>query len=542
MMEEKLSRAKRLRELMFSEDKTILMEAHNGLSARLVQEAGFEAIWASGLSLSASLGVRDSNEASWTQILDVVEFMSDATDLPILLDGDTGYGNFNNVRRLVRKLEQRRIAGVCLEDKLFPKTNSFIDSEKQPLAEVDEFCGKIRAAKDTQRDPDFVVVARTEAFIAGWGLQEALLRATAYAESGADVVLVHSKRKDSKEILSFMENWERSTPVVIVPTKYPSEPLSSFQDVGISNFIFANQGIRTVITALQRNLRTLRQTSDLMSIENGIVPVAEIFRLQNADELKESEKRYLGAGETDSVKALVLAATRGNFGKLVEDRPKCMLRLRGKPILTWQIEKFNRRGIKEIAVVRGYRKEKVNLPGLRYFDNDEHESTGQLFSIYQARKLLEGNLVIAYGDIVFDDAILQELLSKEFDIAISADASFRLRGRDGKTRDLVATSGGISPLAGEEGCRLVKIGPTVAREEASGEWVGLLVLRGQGTAAVAALLDELAEKEPETLRTAGLVELVNLLLARGQEVHVRHTYGHWRDLNDVSELSAGDVS
>jgi len=180
-----MSRTKRLRELLFSKDMTIVMEAHNGLSARLVQEAGFEAIWGSGLSLSAALGVRDSNEASWTQILDVMEFMSDATDLPILLDGDTGYGNFNNVRRLVRKLEQRRIAGVCLEDKLFPKTNSFIDSEKQPLAEVDEFCGKIRAAKDTQRDPDFVVVARTEARLRGRGTHRGVHRRLGPAGSAA---------------------------------------------------------------------------------------------------------------------------------------------------------------------------------------------------------------------------------------------------------------------------------------------------------------------------------------------------------------------
>src|SRR5690606_3578644 len=143
--------------------------------------------------------------------------------LPLLLDGDTGYGNFNNVRRLVRKLEQRHVAGVCLEDKLFPKTNSFIGGEKQQLAEVDEFCGKIRAAKDTQQDSHFCVVARTEAFIAGWGLQEALLRATAYADSGADAILVHSKRKDSEDILSFMKEWDNRAPVVIVPTKYPTE-------------------------------------------------------------------------------------------------------------------------------------------------------------------------------------------------------------------------------------------------------------------------------------------------------------------------------
>src|SRR5215831_18038984 len=118
---------------------------------------------ASGLSISAQLGVRDNNEASWTQVVDVLEFMADASDLPILLDGDTGYGNFNNMRRLVRKLEQRGIAGVCIEDKLFPKTNSFIDSERQQLADIDEFCGKIAAGKEAQSDDDFCVVARVEA-------------------------------------------------------------------------------------------------------------------------------------------------------------------------------------------------------------------------------------------------------------------------------------------------------------------------------------------------------------------------------------------
>ena len=139
------------------------MEAHNGLSARIVEEAGFKGIWASGLALSAQFGVRDSNEASWTQVVDMLEFMADATTIPILLDGDTGYGNFNNLRRLIRKLEQRGVGGVCIEDKIFPKSNSFIDSERQPLADIDEFCGKIRAGKDCQDDPDFCVVARVEA-------------------------------------------------------------------------------------------------------------------------------------------------------------------------------------------------------------------------------------------------------------------------------------------------------------------------------------------------------------------------------------------
>src|SRR5690349_24838238 len=151
------SRAKRLRDMFRSDRIAVLMEAHNGLSAKLAAEAGFEALWGSGLSISAALGVRDNNEASWTQVLEVLEFMADATDLPILLDGDTGYGNFNNVRRLVRKLEQRGIAGVCIEDKQFPKTNSFIGGERQPLADIDEFCGKIKAGKDSQCEADFSI-------------------------------------------------------------------------------------------------------------------------------------------------------------------------------------------------------------------------------------------------------------------------------------------------------------------------------------------------------------------------------------------------
>lgn len=103
--------------MLKSKKLEFIMEAHNGLSAKIVQEAGFKGIWASGLSISAALGVRDNNEASWTQVLEVIEFMSENTDIPILLDGDTGYGNFNNARRLIKKLEQRGIAGVCMEDK-----------------------------------------------------------------------------------------------------------------------------------------------------------------------------------------------------------------------------------------------------------------------------------------------------------------------------------------------------------------------------------------------------------------------------------------
>src|SRR5690349_23835879 len=100
-----LSKARQFRHLLLSERLEFICEAHNGLSAKIVEEAGFKGIWGSGLSISAAMGVRDNNEASWTQVLEVLEFMAEQTSVPILLDADTGYGNFNNMRRLVQKLE-----------------------------------------------------------------------------------------------------------------------------------------------------------------------------------------------------------------------------------------------------------------------------------------------------------------------------------------------------------------------------------------------------------------------------------------------------
>ncbi|WP_314589911.1 phosphoenolpyruvate mutase [Paenibacillus terrigena] len=295
-----MKKASQFKQIVHSPHLDFLMEAHNGLSAKIVEEVGFKGIWASGLSISASLGVRDNNEASWTQVLDVLEFMSDATTIPILLDGDTGYGNFNNARRLVKKLEQRHIAGVCIEDKLFPKTNSFLNSEAQPLADIEEFCGKIRAMKDTQQDDDFMVVARVEAFIAGWGLEEALKRSEAYRQAGADAILMHSKSSDITEIEAFMNEWAGRHPVVLVPTKYYSTPTERFQELGVNVVIWANHNMRASIDAMQKISKKIYHEKSIVDVEGSVATLEEIFRLQEVEELQKAEKKYLPSTENIS--------------------------------------------------------------------------------------------------------------------------------------------------------------------------------------------------------------------------------------------------
>lgn len=295
-----MNKFKALKDIITSPEMSFLMEGHNAISARIARESGFRAIWASGLTISASMGVSDRNEISWTQVLEVVECMADSIDVPVLMDGDTGFGNFNNVMRLVKKMGQKGIAGVCLEDKLFPKMNSFL-GEEQTLIETHEFCGKIKAAKDSQADGDFVVVARTEALVSGRGMKEALLRAEAYHRAGADAILIHSKQKTGDEVIEFGREWARRSPVCVVPTTYYRTPVDEYQRNGIANVIWANHSMRASVTALKKITQRIMEERSVMSIEDEISTVKEIFQLTNEFEVQQAESLYLGAPERASL-------------------------------------------------------------------------------------------------------------------------------------------------------------------------------------------------------------------------------------------------
>src|SRR6267154_896086 len=417
------TRSGRLRQMLRSERLEFLMEAHNGLSARIACEAGFDGIWASGLAISAQFGVRDNNEASWTQVVDMYEFMADASDLPILLDGDTGYGNFNNMRRLVRKLEQRGIAGVCIEDKQFPKTNSFLNGERQPLADIEEFVGKIAAGKDTQTDADFCVVARVEALIAGWGMDEALRRAEAYRLAGADAILIHSKLSKPDEILTFTREWARRSPLVIVPTRYYSTPTEVFRKAGISTVIWANHLVRAAAAAMQSVANEIYAGETLVNVEDRIASVNEIFRLQDADEYSAAERVYLAASSV-SRGAVILAASRGRgLEAITADRPKVMLPIAGKPLLRWLVDGFKKEDINDITVVGGYRAEAIDTAGIKLVINQRYAETGELASLARAAANLESDTVISYGDLLFRSYVLRDLTEASADFTVVVDSS-----------------------------------------------------------------------------------------------------------------------
>ncbi len=537
-----MKKTTQLKNLLESDQTEFILEAHNGLSAKIVEEAGFRGIWGSGLALSAQHAVRDNNELSWTQVVETLEFMSDATSIPILLDGDTGYGDFNNMRRLVRKLEQRDIAGVCIEDKLFPKANSFIQGEQQELEDVDTFCGKIQAGRDARQDDDFCIVARVEAFIAGWGLDEAIRRGEAYRRAGADAILIHSKLNRPDEILEFAREWDNRCPLVIVPTKYYSTPTEVFREHGISLVIWANHLIRSSITAMRATAGAIHESESLVDIEGQVATVSEIFQLQGADELLEAEKLYARSARPDA-SAVILAASRGQgMDELTLDRPKVMIPVAGKTVLRRQVDKFKAQGINDITVVAGYRSDAIDVQGARVVVNDDWENSDELASLGCALDALSDDTVLIYGDLLFRTYILNNLMDWDADLLVVVDSS-PLDQVQGNTNDLAWCSAPDDRAMYQQKVSLELISNLSEREERQpdGRWIGMLRARGAGREQLLEALEQLKNEGP--LARFGVPELINRLVANGHAPQVQYISGHWMDINNLEDLQrAGDFA
>ncbi|MCW8084517.1 phosphonopyruvate hydrolase [Sabulicella glaciei] len=284
-------RAEALRALLNPHDPAIAMAAHNPLAAKLAAEAGFAAIWGSGFELSASYAVPDASILPMGTHLEMIRSMGEVQDTPIVADIDTGFGNAVNVAYAVPRYAAAGVAAVVLEDKTFPKDSSLRPGGRQELVPAGEFQGKIEAAR---AHGGMLVIARTEALIAGQGEAEALRRGAAYAEAGADAVLIHSKSKSPEEILSFCRAWDGRVPLVLVPTSYPQ---LSFKDVAalgkVGLVICGNHAIRAAVAAMRDTFRRIREEGGIAAVEGRIASVAEIFALQGDDALRGLERDFL---------------------------------------------------------------------------------------------------------------------------------------------------------------------------------------------------------------------------------------------------------
>jgi phosphoenolpyruvate phosphomutase len=264
----------------------------DGLGARLAERAGFEALWASGFAISASHGVPDAGVLTMKEMLDAAVIIGDASALPVIADCDTGFGDVTVIARMVQSYERRGIAAVCIEDKCFPKRNSFRPG--QSLADAGEFAAKIEAAVAARTDPNFCVIARLESLIAGHGLDDAVERGEMYARAGADIVLIHSKAPSPTEIEAFAARWRRAghtVPLAIVPTSYPDLALNSLAK-GVRIVIYANQLLRASVRAAQLTLSSLAETGSTKAAEPYLSSMREIFEVTDTDAVEDREEWF----------------------------------------------------------------------------------------------------------------------------------------------------------------------------------------------------------------------------------------------------------
>ncbi len=285
----------------------------------------------------------DANILTMTDFFNAASSMNEAVNIPVIADCDTGFGNSNNVIHLVKKYEAAEIAAVCIEDKLFPKVNSFIPG-RQELASTAEFVGKILVAKSAQNGPNFMIMARVEALIAGWGMEEALKRARAYADAGADAILIHSKSGSPGEIYEFVDKWNNRAPLVVVPTKYYNTTTGELQKKQISMVIYANHGIRASIRAMSEVFSSVYNTGSTADVEDKIATLDEVFELQGMPQMKESELKYPLADSANVVAVIPIVGDHlqeHSMKNISEDIPFSMLDINGKPLLQRQVEVFS---------------------------------------------------------------------------------------------------------------------------------------------------------------------------------------------------------
>ena len=265
--------------------------AFDAMSAKLVENAGFDAVWAGSFAISATHALPDASILTMTEFLNAASIMANACDVPIIADCDTGYGGPSNVTHMVRKYESAGISSICIEDKIFPKQNSLLENGQNDLLPEKEFVAKLIAAKEAKESEDFMIIARIEALISGLGMKEALKRADAYEKAGADVILIHSKQKNPNEIFEFTDSWKGNIPISVIPTTYDSVKLSDICEHKIKMVIYANQTLRAAYDAMKNLLKEMVVTEKISDIKQKMSSMNEIFDLQEMYDIKNKEKK-----------------------------------------------------------------------------------------------------------------------------------------------------------------------------------------------------------------------------------------------------------
>jgi methylisocitrate lyase len=284
--------ARRLRELIAADDILVAPGAYDAISARLIEANGFDAVYVTGAgTVNSRLGIPDNSLGSMTELLETARCIVDAVSIPVFCDIDTGFGNAVNVVRTIRLYERAGVAGVHLEDQVMPKRCGHL--EGKGIVPVSEMVGKIRAAAEARTDPDFVIIARTDA-AAVEGVDAAVERARAYVEAGADVIF--SEALTTEEEFAQFAAADVGAPLLANMTEFGKTPYLTtkrFEELGFAVVIFPMAAFRSMLKGIDDTLKEIRATGTQVARLDAMKTRAELYELVDYPAYDELERRFV---------------------------------------------------------------------------------------------------------------------------------------------------------------------------------------------------------------------------------------------------------
>lgn len=282
-------RRNKLRRLINSKPIVKILEVHNALCGLIVENTSevrngitisFDGMWSSSLTDSTSKGKPDIEAVDTTSRMNIVNDIFEVTTKPMIFDADTG-GKTEHFEFTVKTLDRAGVSAVVIEDKTGLKKNSLFGNDvKQTQDSIDNFCHKIRKGKEAQISLDFMIIARIESLILEAGMDDALLRAREYIQSGADAIMIHSRHKEPDEIIEFMKKFrefDKNTPVVVVPTSFNSVTVERFEEIGVNIVIYANHMLRSAYPAMHNTAKLILKNGRSLEVEPECMSIKEIL-------------------------------------------------------------------------------------------------------------------------------------------------------------------------------------------------------------------------------------------------------------------------
>ncbi len=550
-------RRRQLKELLKKKKYLRILEAHNGISAIVVDDTEivknnkkleFDGLWESSFTDSASKGYPDANIISIDSRCESLRYILDVSKKPLIFDGDTG-GDPANFEYLVKRLENLGVSMVVIEDKIFPKRNSLDPECSQVQEEPDVFANKIKRGKEVILSSDFMIAARIESLIAGKGIKDAILRARIYLDAGADAIMIHSKDDNPSEILEFAiaynelcKERKNRKPLICVPTTYNMISENELEKAGFNIIIYANHLLRAAHKAMRNTAEIILKFGRAFESESLCTPSYEIFKDVGLSEIRYKDKLY----QKDSIQVIIPAAGADNN----YDIPKSLIKIKNKSILQCQIDTLKKKNINKITLIRGYKKELFNTQGIKYFDNDNYEETYLIESLFLAEEDFKNGFLYINSDILFTEEVINKAINTHYDIVLLVDRTYKYHKHEiNKRLDLVLTKNRpideIWQLYDVDN-EVLRIGKNIKIESADYEFIGIAYFSKNGANILRKVYNACKNNwtgqfhEAKNFDNAGFTDLIQEIINHGFKVNTVEIRKGWIEINDKKDIKLAE--